>query len=228
MEHYRPSIPKAARERILATFINSRRKYKAEYILHGKVVGIRFFHETGDLQSEFALKNGLKHGIEYRSDIPGRLLSAEPYSNGLPHGIARQWSDDGKLIGTYTMKRGTGIDLWWCDHNGSPVLSEVRYLKAGKWHGFEWWLDEDQKSVWQECHFQENRMHGIERSWNQKGTLQRGYPRYWINDRRVSRRQYLRECLKDKSLPRFRQNDNRPRRAFPAEVKSRCNLSINK
>jgi hypothetical protein len=158
MKHYRSGIPKAARERVVATFINSPRKYRAEYILHGEVVGIRQFHETGDQEYERPLRNGVTHGIEYRSDVPGKLLSAEPYSNGLPHGIARQWSDEGRLIGTYSMKHGTGLDLWWCQHgeNGSPYLSEARCLKGGKWDGFEWWLNPGRKSVWEERHFREN------------------------------------------------------------------------
>ena len=188
MKHYRSSIPKEARERVTATWITGPRKYKTECILGGKIVGIRLFHETGELAYECPLKNGLKHGIEYRSDVPGMLLSAEPHSKGLPHGTARQWSNDGKLLGTYTMNHGTGYDLWWCDNleNGSPYLSEARYVKDGKWHGFEWWVNEDQKSVRQERHFREGSLHGIERLWNPEGVLRRGYPRYWVGNRRVT------------------------------------------
>lgn len=220
MKHYRSSIPKAARERVTATFVDSPRKYKVECRLNGKLVGIRCFHETGELESEHPLKNGLIHGIVYRSDTPGKLLSAEPYSNGLPHGTARQWSEDGKLLGTYTMKHGTGIDLWWCQHSNSavPYLSEARYLKDGKWHGFEWWLNEDQKSVMQERHFQNDHLHGIERLWKHQGRLRRGYPRYWVNNVRVAKRQYLCACAKDPTLPPFRETDNRPQRRFPSEV----------
>ena len=90
MKHYRSSIPAAARECIVATYVTGPQKYKVECILHGKVVGIRTFHETGELETERPLKNGVIHGIEYRSDTPGKLLSAETYSNGLPHGKARQ------------------------------------------------------------------------------------------------------------------------------------------
>jgi hypothetical protein len=220
MKHYRSSIPKAARERVTATFVASPQKFKAECILNGKVVGIRHFHETGELEFECPLKNGLTHGIAYRSDIPGMLLSAEPYSNGLPHGRARQWSEDGKLIGSYIMRRGTGIDLWWCEsfENGLPYLAEARYLKGGTRHGFEWWLNEDRKSAWRESHFRNGQMHGIERSWNCQGRLHRGYPRYWVNDVRMTKRQYLRACAKDPTLPSFRKTDNRPQRRFPAEV----------
>jgi hypothetical protein len=218
MRHYRSSIPKAARERVTATFVTSPTKYKAECILNGKLVGIRYFHETGELEVECPLKNGLTHGIEYRSNIPGKLCSAEPYSNGFPHGTARQWSDDGKLMGSYTMRHGTGIDLWWCDGCGIPYLSEARYLKDGNRHGFEWWLSDDQKSVWEERHFHNNEKHGIERSWNHLGLLHRGYPKYWANDVRMTKRQYIRACDKDPTLPPFREKDNRPQRKFPAEI----------
>jgi hypothetical protein len=219
MKHYRSSIPKDAQERVVATFVNSPRKYKAEYMLGGTKVGIRLFHETGDLEYECPLRNGVPHGVEYRSDVPGKLLSATPYFDGLQHGIATQWNDDEELIGTCVMRHGTGLDLWYSGSNDMlPFLSEARYLKDGKWHGFEWWLNPDQRSVWEECHFWEDRRHGIERAWNRKGRLRRGYPKYWVNDRRVTKRQYVRACAGDPNLPPFRDADNRPERLFPPEV----------
>jgi hypothetical protein len=222
VKHYRSSIPKAARERVTATHVTGPQKYKAECVLNGKVVGIRLFHPTGELEHERPLKNGVTHGIEYRSDIPGKLISATPYSNGFEHGTARQWSPDGKLIGTYTMKHGAGIDLWWNlrFEDGSPYLSEARYVVDGKWHGFEWWLN-DRKSPWQERHFWNDHLHGIERSWNQEGSLRRGYPKYWVNGARMTKRQYLRARAKDPTLPPFRDADNRPQRRFPPAVAGR-------
>jgi hypothetical protein len=223
VKHYRSSIPKAARERVVATFVTGPQKYMARCMLNGKLVGIRFFHETGDVESERPLKDGKLHGIMYRSDEPGELLSAEPYFNGLLHGIAKQFND-GKLIGTYTMKHGTGLDLWrGVDDGGVSRLKEARYLKAGKWHGFEWWLNDDQKSVTSESHFWSDEMHGIERSWHwATRRLRRGYPKYWVHDRRVTKRQYVRECAKDPTLPPFREKDNRPQRKFPPEVAVHC------
>ena len=222
MKHYRSSIPKTARERITATWITGPQKYKAKYLLNRKVVGIRYFHETGEISREQPLKNALVHGIVYRSDEPGKLLSAEPYRNGLPHGVAKQWSDDGKLMGTYSMKHGTGLDLWWQDYQeGPPHLAEARYLQHGKWHGFTWWLHGDH-TIWEEQHFWNGKQHGIERHWSQ-GRLRRGYPRYWINDTPVTKRQYIRACASDPSLPPFREKDNRPRRRFPPEIRDHLN-----
>jgi antitoxin component YwqK of YwqJK toxin-antitoxin module len=220
MKHYRSSIPKAARERVTATSVHGPQKYKAECVFKGKVVGIRFFHETGELSMEYPMRNGLTHGIAYRSDEPGKLLSAEPYFNGRPHGTAKQWSDEGKLLGTYTMKHGTGVDLWWQQfQDGEPHLAEARYLKDGERHGFEWWWL-DRKNLWQEQHFSNGRSHGIERSWNEHGRLCRGYPQYWVSDKRVSKQQYIRASAKDPTLPPFRVQDNLPKRKFPPEIRA--------
>jgi hypothetical protein len=227
MKHYRSSIPKAAKERVVATHLNGPQAFKAEYRLNGKVVGERQFDQSGRLEFERPLKNGLQHGTLYGCD-DGVVTFAEPYRNGLAHGIARQWSYDGELIGTYTMRRGTGLDLWrqkmdW--GTGRVFLAEARFIREGKWHGFEWWLNEDQKSVWNEHHFWENLQHGIERSWNHKGQLRRGYPRYWVNNKRVAKRQYLRSSARDSNLPPFRESDNRPNRKFPSEVQAAIDLT---
>jgi hypothetical protein len=133
----------------------------------------------------------------------------------------KQWSAyNGRLIGSYKMNHGTGVDLWRAEtYSGRSVyLSEARYIREGKWHGFEWWLNEDQKTIHKENHFADNLQHGILREWNSEGRLKRGYPRYWVKDKTVSKRQYLRACTQDPNLPPFREADNLPLREFPTEV----------
>ena len=230
MKNYRSSIPRVATERVLAAYPTGRQKRKAEYRINGKVVGVREFNQSGKLELERPLRNGLLHGMLYSCD-DGIVISAEPYRNGLAHGTARQWSYDGELIGTYTMKYGTGLDLWRCTKDWGDkrvYLAEARFIKEGKWHGFEWWLNEDQKSVHDEQHFWENSQHGIQRSWNSKGHLRRGYPRYWISDKQVTKRQYLRACTKDPNLPPFWESDNRPGRKFPSEVLAAISLTASR
>jgi hypothetical protein len=156
---------------------------------------------------------------------------SEPYSNGLAHGTARQWSDDGELIGTYSVRHGTGLDLWRCKDSwgtGKIYLSEARYLKDGMFHGFEWWLNEDQRSVDHEHHFWKDQKHGIERVWNAEGRLKRGYPKYWFKDQQVAKRRYLRECAKDPGLPTYREADNLPKRKLPLEVARHLELKTRK
>src|SRR5947209_9798660 len=126
---YRSSIPKAAAERVVIRYPNGATRM-AEYLVAEEVLGVRYFHETGEPEFEFALKKGKRHGVEYRWDLPGKLTSAEAFVDGIPHGTARQWSQRGELIGTYTMNHGTGIDLWWQERgDGSVYLAEVLYWK---------------------------------------------------------------------------------------------------
>ncbi len=192
--------------------------------MNGEIVGVRYFEESGELISETPIKNGLRHGTQYFFD-QGRLNFCEHFHKGLAHGTAKQWSETGELIGTYTMKHGTGLDLWRCKRNwghGPVQLSEARYLKDGMFHGFEWWLNDDLKSVHHETHFWKDQKHGIERVWNSEGRLKRGYPKYWARDNQVTKRQYSKECSKDAGLPRFCEKDNLPARKFPEEVAIHC------
>jgi antitoxin component YwqK of YwqJK toxin-antitoxin module len=121
------------------------------------------------------------------------VTSAEPFRNDLAHGTAKQWSHVGELIGTYTMKHGTGLDLWHAKEHwgqGRVYLSEARYDREGKWHGFEWWPDEDQKSVHSEHHFWDNLQHGIQREWNSQHRLrhiERGYCRTCTPKEKIGR-----------------------------------------
>jgi hypothetical protein len=190
---------------------------RVEYYVGKEMVGIRLFSKSVDLQMEYAFKGGVRHGRFYRWTKPGKLRSMEPYENGVPHGTAYQWADDGTVLGTYTIEYGTGTDLWWQDMDGNVTLSEVHPMKNGKSHGFEWWFSGDQ-TLWKERHWLNGEIHGIEREWNFKGRLSRGYPRYWLHDERVTKPKYVRAALKDPALPPFRIDDNEPRRDFPPEV----------
>ena len=145
---FRSSIPRHAEARITEWHANGA-KATAEYFIDGQLVGARRFDAEGSLELDCGWRDGRLHGTTYRIDIPGRLLSATPYSRGLEHGKARQWGDDGRLLGTYRMHRGTGIDLWWDETWRKPrrrYLAEVRFYRCGQRHGFEWWINEDQAS----------------------------------------------------------------------------------
>lgn len=222
--NYVTSIPESAEEHITEAYADGQ-KMKAEYILNGEIVGVRFFHETGEPSFEYTLQHGRLHGVQYRWDEPGILLSAEPYEDGLPHGTAKQWSGEGKLIGAYTLVHGTGIDLWWQDC-GEPYLSEVHYVKDGMYHGYEWWLSADQKKVYEERHWWQAQLHGIERRWNRRWRLSRGYPGYYIHGQRVKKRQYIKAGKLYPELPVFREEDNRPERVFPAEIQAHLRKEI--
>jgi hypothetical protein len=215
---YESSIPANARERVTKRF-PSGGKETAEYRVGRALVGVRGFFETGEPEFEEPRKNGEKHGMQYWWFGPGLLLSAEPYVDGLAHGTARQWDTKGRLIGTYRMVRGTGIDLWRQPlDDGGAYLSEVLHLRDGRPHSYEWWLEEDQSGVFIERHWRAGQLHGIEREWNRKGRLSRGYPKYHIDGKTATKRQYLKAAAADLTLPPFRAQDNKPARTFPPEI----------
>jgi antitoxin component YwqK of YwqJK toxin-antitoxin module len=221
-DRYRSSIPAGAIERIVSEYRREGNLVwprRAECCLDGEIVGKRFYDEDGTLTGETPLKDGQKHGVAYRWD-DGQLISAEPYWEGKPHGTGMQWDEDGRLLGTYTLVHGMGLDIWRAvREDGSIYVSEVHSMRDGVPHGFEWWLDEDQASVWDEKHWHLGELHGIERRWNDSGRLRRGWPQYWIHGTKVTKRQYLRAAAKDDTLPPFREEDQLPQRSFPPEIR---------
>ena len=193
-----------------------------ECTLDGQVVGRRAYDGKGRLVMETPLKNGKKHGREFSWNENGVLESVEPYFEGKMHGLARQYGRNGKVIGTYRCVHGTGYDIWRQEQeDGSVVVSEIHSLQDGLPHGYEWWLRADQHSVWHERHWQQGMVHGIERLWSSNGTLKRGYPKFSIHGKAVSKDVYLKAAEKDKTLPVFREKDNRPQRKLPVEIKSK-------
>jgi len=110
-------------------------------LLNGEVVGQRAYNEEGQLVTESPLRNGLKHGREYDWNDDGTLSLIEPYVNGKIHGTAKQYGRDGSVIGTYSLRNGTGYDIWRVeDEDGAITISEIHTLRDGLPHGYEWWL----------------------------------------------------------------------------------------
>ena len=190
-----------------------------ECTVDGQVVGRRAYDSNGRLMRETPLKNGRKQGREYIWDETGHLESVEPYVDGQLHGLARQYNRKGKVIGTYRFVHGTGYDIWRYEReDGTIGISEIFSIQNSVLHGFEWWLRDDQRSVWHERHWHQGKVHGIERMWNREGGLKRGYPRYWIRNQAVSKRVYIKAAQQDETLPEVREIENRPERRFPVEV----------
>jgi hypothetical protein len=188
-------------------------------IFDGQVVGQRAYDGDGSLQMETPLRDGRKHGREYVWDETGALESVEPYVEGKMHGVARQYNRNGKVIGTYRFVRGTGYDIWRYEReDGSIGVSEIFSARDGALDGFEWWLRDDQRSVAHERHWKQGKYHGIERMWNHKNSLRRGYPKYWIDGQKVNKRIYLRASERDDTLPKYQERENQPQREFPADI----------
>jgi antitoxin component YwqK of YwqJK toxin-antitoxin module len=218
-ETTRQSIPEEAIARVYQTYRNGRPKW-IHYYVGEELVGKRYFNPDGEIGMELAYSDIAMRGENDQLDSRSKLISATPFYDGFEHGTAYQWAKDGRLIGTYTMEHGTGTDLWWNElMNCDVILAEARQIVKSLWHGYEWWFYSIQPSqMWIEKQWFAGNLHGIEREWNLKARLSRGWPKYWIHGKQVDKRKYLRAAAKDPTLPAFRPENNHPRREFPPEV----------
>jgi antitoxin component YwqK of YwqJK toxin-antitoxin module len=209
MRHRSTVIPPNARQRIVERHPNGA-KWKAFFYLNGQRVGWKRWDEQGHLFIECAMRQGLDHGLCRHYD-DGAVSWEVPCVRGKAHGISRQYARNGNLIGTSRWSQGTGVDLWYHDDG---QLYEERHIRNGLRHGVErWWWDE--RTVSSEYHFKQDIDHGIHREWNVKGRLRRGFPRYFIDGLRVTKRQYEHASENDPSLPKFHERDNKPSRELP-------------
>lgn len=187
-----------------------------------EIVGYRYYDKDGTLAIETPVKDGRKHGMEYTWEDDGDgpyVHLAAPYENGLPHGMANQWAADGALMGTYTLDHGTGFDLWRnFDEHGRLYVAEVHSMKDGYPHGYEWWVNGDQHSVWHEIHWKDGERHGIERMWDHEANLDPGYPKFHIRDSIVDKKTYIAKQQGDTGLPKYLAMDDRDKRSFPEDV----------
>lgn len=214
-QSYVSPIPDNAIEVIDKVYEDGGRE-RALYRVGGKDVGFRYWNPSGGLVWEVGLKDGVYHGSFRTWYDTGQVEQESTYIEGKEHGETKQYDAHGIQIGSYVMDHGTGLDLWFCPRG---VLSEEREFLNGKRHGYErWWsferLNENQM-VGQESHFWHGVEHGILRRWNQYGKLCRGYPQYFVNGKRVKKRQYLLACRNDPTLPPFVADDNLPNRQLP-------------
>jgi antitoxin component YwqK of YwqJK toxin-antitoxin module len=213
---YRSSIPKDCNEKIVSRHPDGS-KSVCHYFKNRKKVGVRFFDDDGSMSMEFGINNGLEHGNHYEW-ISGKLVFFQKIKNGLAYGTAKQWSESGKLIGSFKMNNGNGIDLWWQDWSGQVHLSEVCFLKNGLPHGVEWALDQNE-TIFNERQWFNGNWHGVYRSWKNSGTLSEGFPKFFIMNKQVAKAQYLKACKTDPTLPMYKTADDRAYREFPKSLK---------
>jgi hypothetical protein len=218
----KPVIPPTAREVVCRRTATNGETEKTEYYVGNRLVGRRFWEPNRKLCMEYGMKDGLMHGI-FRDWWPnGALAHQSHYVNGKEHGLSKQYDNQGRLIGTYRMKHGTGADLWY---HAKGKLAEERYYADGMLNGFErWWWDA--RRVYQESHYRQNKEHGIFREWNVLGRLRRGYPKYFVSGRQVNKRAYFRACLHDDSLPKFVIAENRPYRKKPKMAQGNFRMRV--
>ena len=217
------SIPDHAREEDITAKHGAgrgRNMVVKNYYLGRSYIGQRVYNRDGLLKHEWSFKNGKRHGWQYDCNNNGGLYRAIHYENGIEHGTAQCWGHSGALLGTYTIDHGTGIDFWWNEFESKAQLTEARFVVDSLMDGYEyWWFSwGNAGALWKEKWWYKGCLHGIEREWNYRGGLRRGFPNYWLHGEEVDRRKYEPATKKDATLRPFRIEDNMPYRILPPEV----------
>ncbi len=133
----------------------------------------RRWYENGVLAWEGTFKNGIPNGWNRQWHENG-VLAKEIYLNQqIPDGVSRQWDSKGKLIGSFEIKNGTGVQKEW--HEDGTIKIEIPWINGivtGRIRVY--WGD---------------------------GTV--CGDEYNIKNRKVSKKKYLEACKKDPTLPRY-------------------------
>jgi hypothetical protein len=207
-------IPLDATETVLARH-PSGAKSRSEYRCDREVVADVSWEPGGTPSWAWGLRGGQKHGLEVEYWDNGEIAFVETWVDGMLHGLARHYDEEGKLLLETRFAEGTGVDLW-CDRYNRTLAEETR-IEGGRVRARRWW-NPDQRSVYREELYAGRDPHGsVEREWNERGRLRRGFPRYFVRGQRVDKRTYLRRAGEDPTLPRLRRIDDTPRRKLPAE-----------
>lgn len=194
---------------------SSRRgKKSARYLVGGEDVGSRSWDEEGWLEFESARRGGVRHGREYRFYPSGQPLDQDTYRDGRLHGVCRQWAEDGSVLVTSRMANGCGLSLW-CDNCTGKFAEETFFPREGE-RGYKRFWNDDEKTVREEEVWGPGKG-SILRQWNARGRPRRGFPRFFLGGEKATKRQYLRACQDDPTLPPYRPEDDDPHRELPAE-----------
>ena len=151
-----------------------------------KTVVRRTWYRPGIVVLEERLAGNRLHGPRREWHRNGQLAEEEIYRHGLLHGLCRQWNADGKLLGSFQMVNGTGVQKSWHD-NG--------------------WLHMEFSTV-------EGQFCGRGRTWLRDGTLIAD--EITLFNLKATPAQYRRAAASDARLPKLRGRIGKPPADGPA------------
>ena len=92
----------------------------------------QYYYRNGQLRMITRHADGKILGVSRAWHYNGQLAQETRYRNGKLHGTSCQWDPRGKLLGSFTMNRGTGTMRHWFDDG--RLCSDTDLLN-GKFHG---------------------------------------------------------------------------------------------
>jgi hypothetical protein len=158
-------------------------------------------------------REGRPDGLECEYNDDGVLIWCQQWVHGQTHGPCMMLDTRGRPLAVSQFVEGRGFDVWMGGCNEG--ISEMRQLANGAPHGLTRWGDPSRP--WEEEYFSAGRRHGIFRRWDDD-VLEGGYPKFFVNDKRVSREEYELARQTDAELPAYREQDDSNARELPAAV----------
>jgi len=134
----------------------------------------RIYYRNRRIHAEISYLGRELHGYYRTWHFNNQLAEENYYRHGLMHGANRQWDDKGCLLGTFTMKRGTGTQRYW--HENGQLSLEVDTV--------------------------EGEFHGRIRMWLMDGTLIE--ENYFIGKRKVTHAAYRKAALQNPDWPQYK------------------------
>jgi hypothetical protein len=92
----------------------------------------RFYYRNNNIQAENREVAGQLHGRIRAWHFNGQLAQELRYRHGLLHGVSREWDETCRLLGSFTMKHGTGTQRYW--HQNGRLRLEINSFE-GKFFG---------------------------------------------------------------------------------------------
>jgi hypothetical protein len=133
----------------------------------------RLYYRNGQHRFEHTEVSGERHGRSRSWHYNGHVAEEAFYRQGKMHGTCRQWDEHGRLLGSFSIKHGTGKHRYW--HQNGLLRLEM-YMLSGKFHG---------------------RL----RSWLSDGTLVQ--ESFYIANSEVSRAAYLKAARANSDWPQY-------------------------
>lgn len=180
-----------------------------QFSYHGGKAQLAWSLKGNVLSERYFDAKGLGCGIEVTRHDDGTVEWQVPWVHGHMHGIARQFDWSGRELLRTRFIHGSGVDLWV---NGNDVV-ELREYEESVPHGVVRWGHP--LLPYEEDHYIRGKRAGIFRYWI-GSQMEKGCPKYFIDDEEVSRAKYLRTRKARPELPAYRpQDDERERPMHP-------------
>ncbi|HUY88536.1 MAG TPA: toxin-antitoxin system YwqK family antitoxin [Pirellulales bacterium] len=196
---------------------------KVQLRIGDKIIGERQYYDNGNVYRESRVENGALNGAQRMWHRNGSLWQERVYKDGVMDGEVRSWDQDRQLVGTSTMRAGTGVLRNY--DAGGKLQSECPY-SGGKKHGVhrQWYgetgtllgdamYSNGVNDGWsrfyypngvllEEGMFQDGKMHGVFREWNDNGVIKAEFPKYYVHGEEVSKSQLEKLAASDVDIRR--------------------------